>query len=188
MESTDVDICYLLHQRMCFCISSLVKSIVIGPEKLQSNVEWLCYHGKGSNSLLDMCVQLPFMYRHQKEVPDPLGSTRWHTWQEHNRCKCVPIHSSELPFCFSNWSFAENTNICAMKIVSEQEAMMCVPRTDLTGAKCLEQYSGIKDGGKDSHSARLQGNLVSYRTSANCTTCSFFWFNRGMMLLRVKRQ
>lgn len=62
--SADVDICYLLHRWMCFCISSLVKSVVIRPDKcpaMQSDF------ATGSHSLVAIRMQLSPMPMHREQ-------------------------------------------------------------------------------------------------------------------------
>lgn len=36
------------------------------------------------------------------------GSTRWHSWQNRNRCRCVSSPGSELFLCSTNWFFVTN--------------------------------------------------------------------------------
>lgn len=145
MGSADVDICYLLHLRVCFCISSLVRSVVISPRYAPAMQSDFAY-----GVLLSPC------YVHAAPADGP-ASKAGSDPQEAQGDTCDKRETDADVFLVLalNSSFVPLIDcllpmFSVMRMFSEQVATTLVPLASLSSISCLSSAQ-VSEWAWDSH-------------------------------------
>lgn len=155
MGRADVDICYVLHLWMCFCISSLVSGIVISPRCAPALLSDFA-HGASLSpcyvhaALANACAS--------KAVSDPQeaqGDTHDRRGTDADVFLVLALNS---PFVLLIDYLLLMFSV--MRMVSEQEAVTLVPLASPSSISC---FSSTQVSGQawDSHRSRPWGKLPS---------------------------
>ena len=153
MGSADVDICYLLHLRVCFCVSSLVKSIVISRRCAPAILSDLAHGVSLSPCYVHAALTDAHASKAGSDPQEAQGDTRDKRGTDADAFLVLALNSSFVPLidCLL-------PRFSVMRRFSEQEAMTLVPLASLSLISCLSSAQ-VSEWARDSHRPRVWGTL-----------------------------
>lgn len=129
MGSADVDICYLLHLRVCFCISSLVKSVVISPRCAPAMLSDFAHGVSLSPCYVHAALADAHASKAGSDPPEAQGDTRDKRGTDADAFLVLALNSSFVPLIDCLLPM-----FSIMRMFSEQEVMSLVPLASLSSS------------------------------------------------------